>query len=535
MRCFDAFSSERKTQIISRLNECDNKNDQDSYLQCLIQYHAVERHRSRNRTTESTPKPKTYSYEYYVKVSGETVKVCKTAYINLHGVSKKRVERLQKLLIQDKSPKDQRGRSAGSRHNAIPGDICLTIHDFIKSIPVHEVHYSNTKKYYFSSNLNMKILHNMFITKNPQSGVKYDFFVRYIHENFNIGFGQPQVDVCGYCEERKTKLRNPALCDAVKSVAAGELNIHNRRAKKFYHKMQEVQQLCKERDDVAGFVFDYMSNLPLPHIPVQEIFYYRQLWVYEFCIHNLKSGEAYFYSYHEGLAKKGPNEVCTCLLHCIMENLSSDVKQLYLFADNCPGQNKNHTVLRFLLTMTHLIPEIHYCFPVRGHSFNACDRDFGVAKRKIKREDRIYTPEEYETLIRSSSQKNNFRVISLETEDILNFKSWWPNHYKRNATSLCSYGSKTKVKFQMSMYSHFTFHCNSPGIIEARTSIDDHSAVQFSLLKGGCNADLPDQKAYSEPVPINRKKLDDLKKVLHYIPEEHKPFYDTKDGEDKAD
>lgn len=191
LRCFDAFSSEQKTQIISRINECDNKNDQDSYLQCLIQYHAVERHRSRNKTTESTPKPKTYSYEYYVKVSGETVKVCKTAYINLHSVSKKRVERLQKLLVQDKLPKDQRGRSAGSRHNVIPGDIFLSIHDFIKSIPVHEVHYSDTKKYYFSSNLNMKILHNMFITKNPQSGVKYDFFVRYMHENFNIGFGQP--------------------------------------------------------------------------------------------------------------------------------------------------------------------------------------------------------------------------------------------------------------------------------------------------------------------------------------------------------
>ncbi|KAJ4443182.1 hypothetical protein ANN_04832 [Periplaneta americana] len=191
MRCFDAFSSEQKKQIISRIKECDNKNDQDSYLQCLIQYHAVERHRSRNKTTESTPKPKTYSYEYYVK-----------------------------------------------------------------------------------------------------SGVKYDFFVSCMHENFNIGFGQPQVDVCSYCEEMKTKLRIPALCDAVKRVAAGELSIHNRRAKKFYHKMQEVQQLCKERDDVAGFVSDYMSNLPLPHIPVQEIFYYRQLWVYEFCIHNLKSGEA---------------------------------------------------------------------------------------------------------------------------------------------------------------------------------------------------------------------------------------------------
>ena len=294
--CFDAFSNVQKLQIIARINDCDNKNDQDSYLQSVIQYHGVARHRSRNETTESTPKPKTYSYENYVKFNGETTKLCKTAFVKLHGVSKKRVERLQKLLVQDKAPKDQRGRSAGSRHNVIPGDICFMIHNFIMSIRVHEMHYSVTKKRYFASNLNMKILHNMYNTKYRRSAVKYDFFVKYMHDNFNFGFGQPQVDVCGYCEERNTKLRNPALCDSVKRVAAGELSIHNRRAKKFYLKIREVEQLCKERDDVARFVFDYMQNLPLPHIPVQEIFYYRQLWVYEFCIHNLKSREAYFYS-----------------------------------------------------------------------------------------------------------------------------------------------------------------------------------------------------------------------------------------------
>ena len=97
------------------------------------------------------------------------------------------------------------------------------------------------------------------------------------------------------------------------------------------------------------------------------------------------------------------------------------------------------------------------------------------------------------------------------------------------------------MKFQISTYSHFIFHSDSPGIIEARPFIDGLTAFQFPLLKGGCKADLPDKQAYSGPVPINKKKLDDVKKILQYIPDEQKPFYNSicqwpaKDGQDKDD
>ncbi|KAJ8892575.1 hypothetical protein PR048_005156 [Dryococelus australis] len=38
-----------------------------------------------------------------------------------------------------------------------------------------------------------------------------------------------------------------------------------------------------------GKVIDYMQNLPLPNIPEQEVLYYRQLWVCEFGVHDIKS------------------------------------------------------------------------------------------------------------------------------------------------------------------------------------------------------------------------------------------------------
>lgn len=92
-----------------------------------------------------------------------------------------------------------------------------------------------------------------------------------------------------------------------------ELIIHKRRAKKFYKKLQDVQKMCEDRPEVAAITFDYIQNRPLSNIPVQEIFYFRQLWVYALEIHNLSDNTGHFYTYHEGQARKGADKACTFL------------------------------------------------------------------------------------------------------------------------------------------------------------------------------------------------------------------------------
>lgn len=65
---------------------------------------------------------------------------------------------------------------------------------------------------------------------------------------------------------------------------------------------------------------------------------------------------------------------------------------IHLYSDNCGGQNKNNCFLRFMLALTDnkIFYEVEY-FPIREHSFNAFDRDFGLVKRRIKRIGRMYT------------------------------------------------------------------------------------------------------------------------------------------------
>ena len=105
------------------------------------------------------------------------------------------------------------------------------------------------------------------------------------------------------------------------------------------------------------------------------------------------------YVYHEGEGGKGPNKVASLLSNCIETYILCDPhikKKLKIFADNCAGQNKNHAIVRFIMALVEVskFNSVELFYPIRGHSFMPCDRDFSPIKRKLRRIDRLYLLEE---------------------------------------------------------------------------------------------------------------------------------------------
>ena len=203
-----------------------------------------------------------------------------------------RVRRLCDLLVAQKSAKDLRGISRSG--NAIAGEICVMIHNQISKFEVKETHYVGRLKHYLDARLNVKIMHEMFLKDHPEyeNKVKYSFYRKFFLENFDYGFGRPQVDVCSKCESLKVKLLDPSLSDNAKWNVTADMIIHRRHATKFYTTLKTESH--NKEDDTVALVFDYMQNQPLPLIPVQEVFYLRQLWVNIFCIHNLSTNTSKF-------------------------------------------------------------------------------------------------------------------------------------------------------------------------------------------------------------------------------------------------
>ena len=62
-------------------------------------------------------------------------------------------------------------------------------------------------------------------------------------------------------------------------------------------------------------------------------------------------------------------------------------KEVHLHADNCSGQNKNNTMVQYLLwrAMTHRHSKITLSFLVVGHTKFSPDWCFGLIKRLYRR------------------------------------------------------------------------------------------------------------------------------------------------------
>ncbi|PSN43163.1 hypothetical protein C0J52_09909 [Blattella germanica] len=290
------FTVEEKHTIIDRVYNGRPKNERDTFLMGLTQRYDVARHRPLSK--ESRQNLSSFKY-FYIKGTSR-VEVCRNAYLSLHAISSKTVQRLTKLVATNQSRVDMRGKSQ-NRGNTLDATIVVKIDDHISSFPKKESHYSSVSVTYLDSSLSVSKMHDLFIKKHPdlKGAVKYEYYLKHFKDNYGYRFGRPQVDICSTCEDLNTKIKSSTLNDIAKRAAVAELLVHKRRAKKFYTKMDNVTRICKETKDVMAIAFDFMQNLPLPFMPVQEMFYLRKLWYYVFNIHDIGRGASVFYTYTE--------------------------------------------------------------------------------------------------------------------------------------------------------------------------------------------------------------------------------------------
>ena len=411
----------------------------------------VKSHRPRKEGAEGRV-AHDFSFTYEVLVGDAKEKVCVDAFKSLYGIKISRMRRLRSLLVLGKSPKDLRGKKLGT--NAIRGNVRLLIREYIdsftsifalfhritsdkRSYPVKQSKYAGKTINYLDARLNVKILYSMFKERHPEAKCSYKFFLGYFKDNFTLRFGRPQIDSCCTCEELNLKLRSPHLSDAANRNAAAELMLHKRRLKKFYNKLQnESNPETKQNEPhVLEIAFDYMQNIPLPMIPVQETYYLKHLSVNFFSIHDVKCNKGHVYVYHEDTARKSPDEVCSFVYNYLM-SAPPQFTEVHVYSDNCGGQNKNHALNRVFLALTDTgrFDRIEQYYPIRGHWYLPCDRDFAVIKRKLKRYDRLYTVHQITELIITSSATGKFTVEEVATEDIVDFQKWWPTFYKKSCT-----------------------------------------------------------------------------------------------------
>lgn len=524
-KCLDSISTEDQQKILADFLNMTAKNEQDVHLQRMIEFEAVKRKRPGILVPEKRRKPKSQLPQYKVLHGAVRKAVCKKAFLSVHGVTKKRVERIVELLKAGKNPVDMRGKNTSG--NKISEETREYIHNHISSFPTHLSHYTGTPTKYLDPNLSIMTMFELFKKQYPDDKVSYGFYWNYFRLKFSLRFGRPAKDCCGQCEALCIKIKNSSLSENDRKLAVAEWVVHKLRSQQFYKAMQTAKETCLRNRKVAALSLDFMANVSLPCIPVQDLYYLRQLTANTFGIHDLRTEKMVCYAYSEFDGHKGPNEVCTFLFDYFKKYVEDGVTTLLLFADNCGGQNKNHTLLRFVMALVELnwFEEVTINFPIRGHSYMPCDRDFGLIKRKMKPKERIYTLEQYESIIKSSSKvPDKFRLEKVEAKNIIDFKGWWGDFYKKQCVSKKS--SVPKEKFLISKYCYFNVNKTACGEVTCKTFINGTAEQKFVLRKNPKSQMLlPDKKAYKNKLPILSSKMEDIKKIMQYIPEEHHEFW----------
>ena len=125
-----------------------------------------------------------------------------------------------------------------------------------------------------------------------------------------------------------------------------ELATHQEQASLGYSSLRADTEASKQSSDHTLITFDLMQNLPVPTLTHGSMFYSRQLWVYNFGIHNLTGDVATMCLWNETIAGRGADEICSCLRY-YLSMLPPETKKLTCYSDSCFGQNKIFQMICF--------------------------------------------------------------------------------------------------------------------------------------------------------------------------------------------
>nr|CAH7725062.1 unnamed protein product [Callosobruchus chinensis] len=136
--------------MFTRFYNLKTKDEQDIFIQRLIEITDVQKRRSR----KDNPKNRPHSYKYFVKKKGDVrCEVCLKTCLSILSVTEKRILRMKRLAILGMSPRDMRGKN--TRGNALSEAARLCMREHIEYFPKKKSHYSGREVYYLDSNLNI--------------------------------------------------------------------------------------------------------------------------------------------------------------------------------------------------------------------------------------------------------------------------------------------------------------------------------------------------------------------------------------------
>jgi len=191
-------------------------------------------------------------------------------------------------------------------------------------------------------------------------------------------------------------------------------------------KNNDKELALKNKNSIVVACYDLQSVLTTPSAKVSNFYYSRKFATYNLTVYNMDEIEANCYLWNEDQAKRGENEISTCIYKFLIEYCTN--KHTIFYSDNCCGQQKNKFMISlYLYAVTHLnIPSITHKYLIVGHTQNEGDNVHSVIekqKSRLLRGGSIFSPQQWTTVIQSAKKTGKpFKVNEFIYKDFLDFK-----------------------------------------------------------------------------------------------------------------
>ena len=326
-----------------------------------------------------------------------------------------------------------------------------------------------------------------------------------------LKLSKPRTDTCKTCDINANQLKNKGLSQSEKQKVQTNQDLHLLKADRGYKLPKEIVETTG--DDTMVICLDLQAVLPTPKVTAGVSFYKRKLFTLNFGIHDYKTGRGYMFVWDEVTAKRGSAEICSCIYKFVTTIVPPTTKKLYIFSDNCPGQNKNNILVLFYMFLVHQrhLEEVVHIFFRTGHTYMAADRHFGTIEKAVRKRSHIFTPSCYIDIIKSCRDGGGtFHVTPMTQDDFFDFEQLKKRCVMRSTPKGIRFSDACYFKVTKDYKIGYEL---APNFLQLQFG----TGYKVRLAKGkGATADkrfnlnVRPPKKYNAPIPLNPRKLEDL-------------------------
>lgn len=527
MKCHTKIDVEQQNALFRNFYDFPDWSKKTLYLRSCVEKNPVKRkisdlnpiHQQKNRN---------HTYRYFLHdIAGNKQEVCNSFICKCIQVNSRRVSRALNTVQSNPTAKDRRGNQP-SKNKSNERDK-LYVKEFIEKCPKYKSHYGrkDSDRDYLAPYLNIRKMYREYVTVSEfrQRTVLSEYIFREIfNTEFNLAFKRPKTDTCKTCDEMHAKMKSGVLSlEEMQQQEKRKLDHHQKVHEK---KMQFEKDLIDAKNSggkIQCYTFDLQKTLETPSLSTSVAFYRRQLWTFNLCIYDEVNEKGYMYMWSENVASRGANEIGSCLIRHMNKFLPENAEEIILYSDSCGGQNRNikmTVLLKKMLTSLENVSTITQKYFISGHSYNSCDRCFGIIDKQRKATQDIFLPKHWENVVRVAKKKDpKFEVVHMTKDNFYSSQKLLDLIVNRKVSSeneKINWFKIESIKYiknePFTMYIK-QFECND----ELKVNLHKKGVLQHMFF---------DVEFESTPeVKISKEKYQDLISLLNYIPPEYHEFF----------